>query len=156
MYGSEMMTLCLRYSKNREEAEEVLQDGFLQMYKCIGQFKNKGSFEGWLRKIMINCALQRYRGRSNQHSLISLNEEHQFLATEYDLIGKLTEKELIRLIQTLSPAYRMVFNLYVFEGMKHREIASLLNISVGTSKSNLSDARKFLMKQLLPELKIAR
>jgi RNA polymerase sigma factor (sigma-70 family) len=156
MYGSEMMSLCLRYSKNREEAEEVLQDGFLQMYKCIGQFKNKGSFEGWLRKIMINCALQRYRGKSNQNYLISLNEEHQFLATEYDLADKLNEKELIRLIQTLSPAYRMVFNLYVFEGMKHREIASLLNISVGTSKSNLSDARKFLIKQLVPELKIAR
>jgi RNA polymerase sigma factor (sigma-70 family) len=156
IYSPVMMMLCLRYSKNREEAEEVLQDGFLQMYKCIGQFKNKGAFEGWLRRIMINCALQRYRGLSNRSTLIPLTDEHNFLTNEYDLADKLNEKELIRVIQTLSPAYRMVFNLYVFEGMKHREIASLLNISEGTSKSNLSDARKILKKQLEPELKLAR
>ncbi|HEY4936319.1 MAG TPA: RNA polymerase sigma factor [Puia sp.] len=156
IYGSAMMILCLRYSKNREEAEEVLQDGFLQMYKCLGQFKYNGSFEGWLRRIMINCALQRYRGKSNRYILVSLTEEHNFLTTECDLAERMNEKELIRLIQTLSPGYRMVFNLYVFEGMKHREIASLLNISEGTSKSNLSDARNILMKQLTPELKMAR
>ena|SRR5450755_2190933 len=156
VYGSTMMALCLRYSKNREEAEEVLQDGFLQMYKCIGQFKKRGSFEGWLRRIMINCALQRYRANSSRYNLISLTEEHNLLHTKTDLIDRLSEKELIGLIQTLSPAYRMVFNLYVFEGMKHREIASMLNISEGTSKSNLSDARKILMKQLAPELKMAR
>jgi RNA polymerase sigma-70 factor, ECF subfamily len=156
LYSPVMMVLCLRYSKNREEAEEVLQDGFLQMYKCLEQFGNHGSFEGWLRRIMINCALQRYRGKSNRSNLISLTEEHNFLTTEYDLGDRLNEKELIRLIQGLSPAYRMVFNLHVFEGMKHREIASLLNISEGTSKSNLSDARKILKKQLEPELKIAK
>ena len=150
------MTLCLRYSKNREEAEEVLQDGFLQMYKCIGQFQNKGTFEGWLRKIMINCALQRYRGGANHPNINFLKDEHSFLSDGTDLLDRLSEKELIRLIQTLSPAYRMVFNLYVFEGMKHREIAALLNISVGTSKSNLSDARKILIRQLSPPLKMAQ
>src|SRR5664279_6653029 len=75
MYGPVMMSLCLRYSKNREEAEEVLQDGFLQMFKNIGQFQFRGSFEGWLRRIMINCALQRYRGKLNHFRLVTLTDQ---------------------------------------------------------------------------------
>jgi len=155
-YSPKMLGLCLRYCKNQEEAEEVLQDGFLQMYKHIGQYKNTGTFEGWLRKIMINCALMRYRGKMDIHRVISLAEDQFVLAAEDDFIGRLSEKELIRLIQQLSPAYRMVFNLYVFEGLKHREIAVLLNITEGTSKSNLSDARAILRKVLTPEMKVAK
>lgn len=156
IYGSRMMTLCLRYSKNREEAEEVMHDGFLQMFRYIGQFKNKGSFEGWLRRIMINCALQRYRGKSIQDYQVSLTEDHYLLIGEFNSDIGLNEKEMIRMIQALPPACRMVFNLYVIEGMKHREIAALLNVTEGTSKSNLYDARSILMKQLAGELKIAR
>src|SRR5450432_997318 len=155
-YGPSMMSLCLRYSKNRQEAEEVLQDGFLQMYKCISQFENKGSFEGWLRRIMINCAFQKYRSNINRFNLLPLTEEQFRISNPNDFADRLSEKELIVLIQSLPPSYRMVFNLYVFEGMKHREIASLLNISEGTSKSNLSDARNTLKKQLASNLKIAR
>jgi RNA polymerase sigma factor (sigma-70 family) len=155
IYGPAMMALCLRYAKNREEAEEVLQDGFLQVFRNVSQFKNNGSFEGWIRKIMIHCALQRFRGKANRYNLVSLVEEQFFLNTESDLADRLEEKELIRLIQKLPPAGRMVFNLYVFEGMKHREIASLLNITEGTSKSNLYDARKILQKQLISEFKMA-
>lgn len=154
IYGPVMMALCLRYSKNREEAEEVLQDGFLQVYRCISQFNHKGSFEGWVRKIMINSALQRFRGKANQYNLVSMVEEQFFLNTESSLIDRLGEKELIRLIQRLPPAYRLVFNLYVIEGLKHREIAALLNITVGTSKSNLFDARKILQNHLIPEFKM--
>ena len=156
VFSPSMMMLCLRYARNREEAEEILQDGFLKMFSNIGQYKNRGSFEGWLRKIMINCALQRFRNKSPMNNTISLTDEHVFLDTGADINGNLNEKELIRLIQTLTPAYRMVFNLYVFEGMKHSEIAALLNISEGTSKSNLSDARKILKRQLEPKLKLAR
>lgn len=156
LYSSKMMVLCLRYSKNREEAEEILQDGFLQLYRCIGQYKKIGSFEGWLRKIMINYALQRYRGRSSLFRVISLAEHHKSLITEEDFTEKLIEKDLITLIQTLPPVYRMVFNLYVFEGMKHKEIALLLDISEGTSKSNLSDARLILKKALTPNLKMSK
>jgi RNA polymerase sigma factor (sigma-70 family) len=154
IYGPVMMALCLRYSKNREEAEEVLQDGFLQVYRCISQFNNKGSFEGWVRKIMINSALQRFRGKANHYNLVSLVEEQFFLNRESSLIDRLGEKELIRLIQMLPPASRLVFNLYVFEGLKHREIAALLNITEGTSKSNLFDARKILQNHLTPEYKM--
>jgi len=155
IYGPAMMALCLRYSKNREEAEEVLQDGFLQVFRCLSQFQNNGSLEGWIRKIMIHCALQRFRGKANQYNQVSLMEEHFFQHAESELMDRLGEKELIRMIQLLPPASRMVFNLYVFEGMKHREIAALLNITEGTSKSNLYDARKTLQKQLIPEFKTA-
>jgi RNA polymerase sigma factor (sigma-70 family) len=156
IFSPSMMGLCLRYAKNREEAEEILQDGFLQMYKHISQFKNSGSFEGWLRKIMINSALQRYRNQASLIKLIPVSEEHSMTYQEAGPEDKMNEKELIRLIHTLPPAYRLVFNLHVFEGMKHREIAQLLNISEGTSKSNLSDARNFLRKHLAPELKLAK
>lgn len=156
IYGSSMMGLCLRYSKNREEAEEVLQDGFLQMFKNIGQFQFKGSFEGWLRRIMINCALQRYRGKLNEFVLVSLTDQDHLLSTETGLMDRLSEKELIAVIQTLPPASRLVFNLYVLDGLKHREIAELLGVTEGTSKSNLSDARRALKALLTPELKMIR
>jgi RNA polymerase sigma factor (sigma-70 family) len=148
VYSPAMMALSLRYSKNREEAEEILQDGFLLMFKNIGQFKNAGSFEGWLRRIMINCALQRYRNNIHRFTITSISEDQDSPSAQLDQLDRLSEKELIRIIQKLPPGYRMVFNLYVFEGMKHREIAMLLNITVGTSKSNLSDARNILRKQI--------
>ena len=156
IFSPAMMGLCIRYAKNREEAEEILQDGFLQTFKHIGQFKNSGSFEGWLRKIMINSALQRYRSQASLLRLIPVKEEHSLTYSEAGPEDKMNEKDLIRLIHTLPPAYRLVFNLHVFEGMKHREIAQLLNISEGTSKSNLFDARNFLKKHLVPELKLAK
>jgi RNA polymerase sigma factor (sigma-70 family) len=150
LYGSSMMSLCLRYCQNREEAEEVLQDGFLKVFKNIGQFEFRGSFEGWLRRIMINSALQRYRNKWSDSKHVSLTDQDHFLSADTDLNDRLSEKELIELIQTLPPACRMVFNLYVFDGLKHREIAELLHVTEGTSKSNLSDARKILKKHLTP------
>ncbi len=155
-YSSVMMALCLRYAKNRQEAEEVLQDGFLQMFKNINQFQYKGSFEGWLRRIMINCALQRHRGKLHEPNLIAIPESQHFLSMQTIPNDRLSEKEMLALIQSLPPAYRMVFNLYVFEGLKHREIAVALGITEGTSKSNLSDARQILKKQLTPKINLIR
>ena len=151
-----MMALCLRYCKNQEEAEEVLQDGFLQVFRFIDKYKSTGSFEGWVRKIMINCALMKYRGKSHLHQMISLTDDHDYFIAEDEFFDRLGEKELIGLIQQLPHAYRMVFNLYVFEGLKHREIALLLDITEGTSKSNLSDARSILRKALTPPMKAAK
>jgi RNA polymerase sigma factor (sigma-70 family) len=156
MFGPAMMGLCLRYCEHQEEAEEVLQDGFIQMFKNIGHFEFRGSFEGWLRRIMINSALQRYRGKLHDFKLVSLTDQDRHLSDETDLMDRLSEKELIGYIQTLPPACRLVFNLYVFDGLKHREIAKLLHITEGTSKSNLSDARQILKRKLKPELKIIR
>ena len=143
-----MMGLCLRYSRNREEAEEVMQDGFLLVFKHISKFRGEGNFEGWMRRIMINAALKKHRGKSGQIPLSALTPESFLSADEHDFNSRLNEKYLLRLVQQLPPVYRLVFNLYVLEGLKHKEIASLLNISEGTSKSNLFDARALLRKAI--------
>jgi RNA polymerase sigma factor (sigma-70 family) len=156
LYSPKMLPLCLRYAENQQEAEEILQDGFLQMFRHIKQYRQIGTFDAWLRKIMVNCALMRYRAKNSISRVISLTEAHDHVTTPDDFLGRISEKELIRLIQQLPPAYRLVFNLYVFEGLKHREISLLLNITEGTSKSNLSDARSILRKTLSPELKAAK
>lgn len=147
LLSKKMFIVCLRYSKNREEAEEILQEGFMKVFQFIHQYKNTGSFEGWVSKIMMNCALQRYRSKGHLHAVVSIDlVTEDNLANDENIISKIGAKELLSMVQELSPAYRMVFNLYVFEGLKHREIAKLLNISEGTSKSNLSDARAWLQK----------
>jgi len=155
-YSPKMMMLCLRYARNAEEAEEILQDGFLQMYRHIRQYKFSGPFASWLRKIMINCALMRYRTKEMPARVIPLSPDHDPPAGDEDCLDRLGEQELIRMIQGLPPAYRMVFNLYVFEGLKHREIAQLLKISEGTSKSNLWDARALLRQALAGNLRVAK
>jgi RNA polymerase sigma factor (sigma-70 family) len=156
LYSPRMLALCLRYADNHEEAEEILQDGFLQMFRNIKQYGQHGTFEGWVRKIMINCALMRYRAKARISRVISLNETQDHLAISDNFVDRLGEKELILLVQKLPPACRLVFNLYVFEGMKHKEIARLLSISEGTSKSNLSDARVILKKALTENYKVAK
>src|SRR5215211_8723865 len=136
-----MFNVCLRYARNREEAEEILQEGFMRVFEYVHQYKFAGSFEGWMRKIMVNCALQKYRSKGYLRPLIKEDTTALENIGHEDIISQIGTKELMKMVQQLPPAYRLVFNLYVFEGMKHREIAELLNISEGTSKSNLSDAR---------------
>lgn len=140
-----MFVVCLRYSKNREEAEEILQEGFMKVFEHIQQYKFAGSFEGWVRKIMVNCALQKYRSKK-LHAVVDIDPATIENIGNENIISEIGTKELLKMVQQLPPSYRMVFNLYVFEGMKHREIAEHLNISEGTSKSNLSDARAILQK----------
>jgi RNA polymerase sigma factor (sigma-70 family) len=154
LLSKKMFIVCLRYSKNKEEAEEILQEGFMKVFQFIHQYKNTGSFEGWVSKIMVNCALQRYRNKSHLHAIVNIDfvPEDNFVDDE-NAISKIGNKELLSMIQKLSPVYRMVFNLYVFEGFKHKEIAKLLNISEGTSKSNLSDARALLQKAVNSSLR---
>jgi RNA polymerase sigma factor (sigma-70 family) len=144
LFSPQMMIVCLRYSKNLEEAEEVLQDGFTRVFKFIGQFRNEGSLEGWIRKIMVNCALQKIRSQASLRSVIPLNTALHDEQYEDSIIENMSGKEMLTLVQALSPAYRMVFNLYYFEGYKHREIAAMLGIEEGTSKSNLAQAKRIL------------
>jgi RNA polymerase sigma factor (sigma-70 family) len=149
LYAKKMMGVCMWYARNKEEAEEILQDGFMRVFTYLHKYTGEGSFEGWIRKIMVNAALFKYRNKSSRSNMMTefdinihdAGEEAYFISL-YD------EKELVKVIQSLTPAYRMVFNLYVFEGFKHREIATILNISEGTSKSNLADARKILQANL--------
>jgi RNA polymerase sigma factor (sigma-70 family) len=156
LFAPKMLTVCLRYSKNREEAEDTMQEGFINVFKSINQFKSLGSFEGWVRKIMVNCALQKYRSKSHIHPLISIENTHAEPLINENVLSDLGVKELLKMIQQLPPVYRMVFNLYVFEGLKHREIAEELGITEGTSKSNLSGARAILQKAVNKSLAVAK
>ncbi len=140
-----MFVVCLRYAKSREEAEEILQEGFIKVFEFIHQYKFSGPFEGWVRKIMVNCALQKYRSKK-LHAVVDIDPVTIENIGDENIISQIGTKELLKMVQKLPPGYRMVFNLYVFEGMKHREIAKHLNISEGTSKSNLSDARAILQR----------
>ena len=148
LLSPKLFMVCLRYSRNREEAEETLQEGFLRVFEFMHQFRFSGSFEGWARKIVVNCALQKFRSKPKMQVVSNLDNTELQDAGNEDIIHQLDAKELVKMVQELTPAYRMVFNLYVFEGYKHREIAELLGISEGTSKSNLSDARSVLQKAI--------
>jgi RNA polymerase sigma factor (sigma-70 family) len=150
-----MFVTCLRYARSREEAEEILQEGFMKVFNNLQQYKFTGSFEGWVRRIMVNCALQKYRIKSHLHAIVNFEETKTDFADTESIYAELDAKELIKLVQQLPAGYRMVFNLYVFEGMKHREIAEHLGISEGTSKSNLSDARTILQKALAKQSQAA-
>ena len=151
-----MFVVCLRYSKNRVEAEEILQEGFIKVFEFIQQYKFNGPFEGWVRKIMVNCALEKYRSKRQMHAVVNIDTIAVEQIGNEDIISQIGTKELLKMVQQLSPAYRTIFNLYVLEGMKHREIAAHLGISEGTSKSNLSDARAFLQKAVNNSLRLAK
>jgi RNA polymerase sigma-70 factor (ECF subfamily) len=156
LLSPKMFVVCLRYSKNHEEAEEILQEGFIKVFGFIHQYKFTGSFEGWVRKIMVNCALQKYRSKRQMHAIVNIDTTAVEQIGNEDIISRIGTKELLKIVQQLSPAYRTIFNLYVFEGMKHREIAEHLGISEGTSKSNLSDARAFLQKAVTNSIQLAK
>jgi RNA polymerase sigma factor (sigma-70 family) len=147
-FASTMMAVCLRYSKTRHDAEEILQEGFIKVYTCLHQYKFKGPLEAWIRKIMVNCALQKLKNKKPLYQIVHSEDITEEFVDEALVLDNINTKELILLIQSLPPMCRIVFNLYVFEGMKHREIAKLLNISEGTSKSHLHDARILLQRKL--------
>jgi RNA polymerase sigma factor (sigma-70 family) len=147
MYSSRMFGVCLRYAGSKEDAQDVLHEGFLKVFEKIGQFEARGSFEGWLRRIMVNTALEKYR---SQHKLVRIQDdiaEYDEYSPE-DFTESITVSELLLIIRELSPQYRVVFNLYAIEGYSHKEISEMLNISEGTSKSNLSRARIILQEKV--------
>jgi RNA polymerase sigma factor (sigma-70 family) len=146
-YSAKMFALCLYYSKNKTDAEDFLHNGFIKVFQSIKQYKEMGSFDGWLRKIFLNTIFEGFR-KMNIRSLDIKVEEYSDHAIEDDVISQLNSKEMIKMIQELSPAYRMVFNLYAIEGYTHKEIGKMLGISEGTSKSNLARARNILQGKL--------
>lgn len=155
LFANKMMALCMWYARNREEAEEILQDGFVRVFRYLHTYKFEGSFEGWVRATMVSAALSKYRSKtSNMWVVTEYNGNVHDVSVEAIFISRYDEEELMKMIQQLPPACRMVFNLYVFEGYKHREIAKALQISEGTSKSNLSDARKILQNAIAVKKKI--
>ena len=150
MLAPKMFGVCLRYAKDTTEAEDNLQEGFIKVFTYIKNFRHEGSLEGWVRKIMVNVSLEKFR---KQHLMYPVDDLTVFESKNYsnDIIEKITADELIELIQQLPPRYRMVFNLFVMEGMSHKEIAEMMEITEGTSKSNFARARE-IMKRKVTEL----
>jgi len=147
LYSEELFGLCLYYSRDQADAEDTLHEGFIKIFKNIKQYSFQGSFEGWMRRIMVNTALEKYR--KGQH--LQLLEEYPELnadAFDENAFSKLAAKDLLKMVQDLSPKYRMVFNLYAIEGYSHKEISEMLGISIGTSKSNLARARAVLQEKV--------
>ena len=152
-YASPMYGICLRYLKNQMDAEEALLNGFMKIYKNIAQYEGKGSFEGWVRRIMVNEALGFLRKKEPLH--LAIEDSHVQVAGVSGADQDLAEEELLELLRTLPAGYRAVFNLYAIEGYSHKEIADMLGITEGTSKSQLSKARAMLQRRLTGEEAIA-
>ena len=149
-YAAKMFAVCLQYSKNREEAEDTFHESFMKVFQNIRSFSKSGSFEGWIRKVMINTAIAKHRKNSHLLLLVRLDDYPETANEQYndEILEKIEADTLLQLIQKLPPAYKLVFNLYVFEGLQHKEIAEKIGITTGTSKSNLYEAKAILKKQI--------
>jgi RNA polymerase sigma-70 factor (ECF subfamily) len=155
-YAGKMMMVCLRYANSREEAEDVLQEGFITVFEKLSQFKMQGSLEGWVRRIMVNRSIEHYRKVTRIYPVLDIDDVEDMFVSSEDIHSNLATKDLLNMIQDLPPMYKMVFNLYVFEGMSHKEISAQLGIAEGTSKSNLSDARTLLKKKITHSMTVAK
>ena len=153
LYYGKMMVICLRYAKDHDEALDVFQEAFIKVFKNLVRYGNKGSFEGWIRRIMVNTAIDHIRKNKKLKEMVELNEEVTGSAEEdnesEDLLDKISFQDLLNCVLDLSPAYRSVFNMYVVDGFSHKEISTELGISEGTSKSNLAKAKMNLKKMML-------
>jgi RNA polymerase sigma factor (sigma-70 family) len=155
-YSTLFLGICIRYVKNRDEAEDVLQEGFIKIFRNIKEYKAFGSFEGWMKKIIINTSIT-HINRNLKHQYHSDIDDIKEISVEEEYFEEcdFTGEELLNVIQSLSDGYKTVFNLYAIEGYKHKEIAEMLNIDVNTSKSQYSRAKKIIQNKLeeLKEIK---
>ncbi|MEO5999052.1 MAG: sigma-70 family RNA polymerase sigma factor [Chitinophagaceae bacterium] len=146
-FAPKMYSVCLRYANNVENAQDLLQEGFIKIFRNLDRFRGDGSFEGWVRRIFINTSIEYYRKKANVF-FASEKEELMVEDSSLNALDKLAEKDIIKLVQELSPGYRTVFNLYAIEGYSHKEIGIMLNISEGTSKSQLARAKGILKNKV--------
>lgn len=164
LFYGKMMAVCLRYTKNTDQAKDILQEAFIKVFRSVEKFNRAGSFEGWIRRIMVNTAIDHFRRTKNAYLLLGeersiedfgdIDEEDIVADEEPDEEMEVMPADVINAMQKLTPAYRTVFNLYVFEEMTHKEIADALGINVGTSKSNFAKAKHNLKKILKKEHKL--
>ena len=148
-YYKRMMGVCLRYAKDTEDAQDILQMGFIKVFEKLDLYKHQGSLEGWIRKVIVNTALDNIRRNKKLMNNIELDKvDYQLYNNDENVIDSMSAEDLLQVIQAMPPGFRAVFNLFVIEGFSHKEIAEKLNISVSTSKSQFSRARVFLQKKL--------
>ena len=148
-HAAKLYAVCLQYSGNDEEARDILQEGFIKIFENLVHYKYEGSFEGWVRRIIVNTALEKYRSKHNLYRVDDIDQiaEPNAEPDNEDYAG-LEAVDLLKIIRELPSKYRMVFNLYAIEGYSHKEISKMVNISEGTSKSNLSRARVILQRRV--------
>lgn len=146
-YAPTLLAVCCRYAPNRDEAEDILQDGFVKIFQNLGKYEFNGSFEGWMRRIVVNTAIDHIR-RNKRNQLETPIEEAREVHVPEDALGNLELEYLYQIIQDLPPGYRMVFNLYAIEGYAHKEIGQQLGITESTSRSQFTRARSMLMQKI--------
>jgi RNA polymerase sigma-70 factor (ECF subfamily) len=149
MFARKMMGVCLRYTNNYEEAQDVLQDAFVKIFNKLPDFQSKGSLEGWIRRIMVNTALDAYRKAKKHQSNVDVDSVGYLLDSEDYTIENINAQDLLKIIQSIPEGYRVVFNLFAIEGYSHKEVADRLGVTESTSKSQYSRAKKMLRKILI-------
>lgn len=147
--ASKMLGVCMRYATDKGEAEDMLQNGFIKMFKKLDDYRGEGVFEGWVRRIMVHSSIEYYRKHHKMVQLVDVVETAYEPSVNAEVAGKLNASDLMGLIQQLSPNYRMVFNLYAIEGYSHKEIGEIAGITEGASKSQLSRARTILKDMIV-------
>jgi len=143
-FASKMLGVCMRYATDKMEAEDMLQNGFIKMFNRLGDFRGEGSFEGWIRRIMVHSSIEYYRKHHKMVQIVDMADIGDEPSVNPTAMASISAQDLMRLINQLSPGYKMVFNLYAIEGYSHREIAEMVGITEGASKSQLSRARSIL------------
>ncbi|MBS1563780.1 MAG: sigma-70 family RNA polymerase sigma factor [Bacteroidetes bacterium] len=146
-FSPKMYAVCLRYANNTDDAQDLLQEGFIKVFRNLARFRNEGSFEGWMRRVFVNTAIEHYRRKVNLNS-IGEREEQTIPDNSLNILDELGERDIVQLVQELAPGYRSVFNMYVIEGYSHKEIGEMMGISEGTSKSQLARAKAILQKKV--------
>ena len=152
-YSPKMYAVCLRYSNHAEDAQDLLQDGFIKVFKNLEKFRGEGSFEGWMRRIFVNTSIEQFR-RKNKLATVPEAKENNIEDSTFGALESMAEKDIIKIVQQLSPGYRQVFNMYVIEGYTHKEIGDILGINEGTSKSQLARAKVILQKMIEDKLNL--
>ena len=148
-FAAKMLGVCMRYATDKMEAEDMLQIGFVKVFQKINDYRGEGAFEGWIRRIMIHSALGYYRKHHKMMKMVDLDDASNETSAMPLATADLAAKDLVILIQQLPPGYRIVFNLFAIDGYSHKEIAGMIGISEGASKSQLSRARNVLKEQIL-------
>jgi RNA polymerase sigma-70 factor (ECF subfamily) len=152
-FSNRMYGVCLRFARNTLEADDILQEGFIKVFSYLKDFRQEGSLEGWIRRTIVNTAINYYNSKQNEWNETSIDKAQFYQTETEDVLDKISAADLLNLIRELPEGYRMVFNLYVIEGYNHQEIAEMLHISENTSKSQLSRARMALQDRLIQRKK---
>ncbi|MCD7938296.1 MAG: sigma-70 family RNA polymerase sigma factor [Tannerellaceae bacterium] len=147
-YSRRMMAVCLRYINDRETARDILQEGFVKIFTSMDSYSGSGSFEGWMRKIFVNCALEHLRKNDVLREAAGLENTAELVHTGSSAISDISAAELMQLVQELPHGFRTVFNLYAIEGFSHKEIGDMMNITESTSRSQFTRAKQLLQKRI--------